>query len=238
MLLSLNTLRDLLNEKYLEFSKCMQVIETIGISPNRVCGSARSTNYFPSESEDGDISMDRQFSNHFSSETEGVEYENQLFNRTITFSETETPKWFNHQSVENSIFFWVGRKFPKLAVCVALGQLGVNGSVYISINGYKNRKHDYIIHKYENIRHSGNNCNLHLFSPPQRSLQEHLNKSNPTDQNHVKVTYRIHGVEFADVVGSNCLKRWGVHVECTCPPQESAIPDLPLLTAGHDDDWW
>ena len=105
MLLSLNTLRDLLNEKYLEFSNCMQVIEIIGISPNRVCGSARSTNYFPSESEDGDISMDRQFSNHFSSETEGVEYENPFSKRTITFLETEMPKWFNHQSVENSIFF-------------------------------------------------------------------------------------------------------------------------------------
>ena len=227
MLLSLNTLRDLLNEKYLEFSNCMQVIETIGISPNRVCGSARSTNYFPSESEDGDISMDRQFSNHFSSETEGVEYENQLFNRTITFSETEMPKWFNHQSVENSIFFWVGRKFPKLAVCVVLGRLAVCGSVYISINGYKKRE-------YENIRHIGNNCSLHLFSPPQRSLQEHLNKSNPTDHNHVKVTYTIRNQDFV----VNCIKRWGVHVECTCPPQESAIPDLPLLTAGHDDDWW
>ena len=28
----------------------------------------------------------------------------------------------------------------------------------------------------------------------------------------------------------------GVHVECTCPLQESAIPSLPLLTTGHDDD--
>ena len=105
MLLSLNTLRDLLNEKYLEFSNYMQVIEIIGISPNRVCGSARSTNYFPSESEDGDISMDRQFSNRFSFETKGVEHENPFSKHTITFLETEMPKWFNHQSVENSIFF-------------------------------------------------------------------------------------------------------------------------------------
>ena len=234
MLLSLNTLRDLLNEKYLEFSNCMQVIEIIGISPNRVCGSARSTNYFPSESEDGDISMDRQFSNHFSSETEGVEYENQFSNRTITFWETEMPKWFNHQSVENSIFFWVGRKFPKLAVCIALGRQSFRGYVYISINGYKYRA-------YEHIKHYGFNCYLHLFSPPQRSLQEHLNKSNPTDQNRVKVTYIISYpdfVDFAYYVGANYAERWGVHVECTCPPQEPVIPNLPLLTAGHDDDWW
>ncbi|XP_030962744.1 probable WRKY transcription factor 19 [Quercus lobata] len=108
-----------------------QVIQIIGISPNSVCGSARSTNYFPSESEDGDISMDRQFSNHSPSETEGVEYENQFSKRTIIFGETEMPKWFNHQSVENSIFFWVGRKFPKLAVGIVLGQQGFDGSVYI-----------------------------------------------------------------------------------------------------------
>ena len=211
-------------KKYLKFSNCMQVIEMIGISPNRVCGSARSTNYFPSESEDGDISMDRQFSNHSPSETEGVEYENWLFNRNIIFGETEMPKWFNHQSVENSIFFWVGRKFPKLAVCFVLGRLTICGYVYISINGYEKRD-------YECIRHSENNCALHLFSPPQRYLQEHLDESNPTDQNHVEVTCRT-------LHNGYSIKRWGVHVECTCPPQESAILDLPLVTAGHDDDWW
>ncbi|XP_030966794.1 TMV resistance protein N-like [Quercus lobata] len=213
-----------------------QVIESIGILPNRVCGSARSTNYFPSESEDGDISMDWQFSNHFSFETEGVEYENQLSNRTITFWETEMPKWFNHQSVENSIFFWVGRKFPKLAVGIVLGRQVFDVCVYISINSYQKCEYEY-------IRHYGNNCNLHLFSPPQRSLQEHLNKSNPTDQNHVKVTYIIHSPYFFDLTYRNCdsrnrIERWGSHVECTCPSQESAIPNLPLLTAGHDDDWW
>ena len=129
MLLSLNTLRDLLNEKYVEFSNCMQVIEIIGILPNRVCGWARSnklmdpqlTNYFPSEtegaeSEDGDISMDPQFSNNFPSE-----YEDWAVDRTIHFWGTEMPKWFNHQSVDNSIFFFVGRKFPKLVVCIVPG---------------------------------------------------------------------------------------------------------------------
>ncbi|KAK4594230.1 hypothetical protein RGQ29_018063 [Quercus rubra] len=141
-----------------------QVIEIIGISPNRVCGSARSTNYFPSESEDGDISMDRQFSNHFSSETEGVEYENPSSNRTIILWETEMPKWFNHQR-------------------------GFVGYVHISINGYKKREYEY-------IRHAGNNCNLHLFSPPQRSLQEQLNKSNPADQNHVKSLFIVVSVCF------------------------------------------
>ncbi|XP_075646769.1 disease resistance protein RML1A-like [Castanea sativa] len=203
-----------------------QVVENIGVLPNRVCGSARSTNYFPSESEDGDISMDRQFSNHFPSETKGVEYEDQDVHRYIYFCETEMPKWFNHQSVENSIFFWVGRKFPKLAVCfIVPRRQHLIGHVCISINSYKKRE-------FKDFLWSGEKWRLRLFSPSQRSLQEHLNKSNPTDQNHVEVTYST------DIDEWDCIKRlgWGVHVECTCPPQESAIPNLPLLTSGHDDD--
>ena len=56
-----------------------------------------------------------------------------------------------------------------------------------------------------------------------------MNKSNPTNQNlvEVSITYSKNGYT---------VKRWGVHVECTCPPKESAIPNLPLLIAGHDDD--
>ncbi|XP_075656959.1 putative disease resistance protein RPP1 [Castanea sativa] len=193
-----------------------QVIEIIGILPSRVCGRARSnklmdpqlTNYFPSEtegaeSEDGDISMDPQFSNHFPSETKGVEYEDGGIKRIIYFWGTEMPKWFNHQSVDNSIFFFVGRKFPKLVVCI-VAQKRFYGTIDISINGYKNRE--------KNANTFGNT--LFLFSLTQRSLQRRLNESNPTDQNlvEVSITYKT----FCSI------KRWGVHVECTCPPQESA----------------
>ena len=66
--------------------------------------------------------MDLQFSNRFPSETEGVENENGDIDRTIYFWGTEMPKWFNHQSVDNSIFFFVGRKFLKLVVCIVPGQ--------------------------------------------------------------------------------------------------------------------
>ncbi|XP_075659826.1 TMV resistance protein N-like isoform X2 [Castanea sativa] len=201
-----------------------QVIEIIGILPSRVCGRARSnklmdpqlTNYFPSEtegaeSEDGDISMDPQFSNHFPSETEG-EFESHLF----TFWGAETPKWFNHQSVGNSIFFFVGRKFPKLVVCIGEGvcfdgedcfDVTVDICVDISINGYK--KNDYLnADIYENT--------LLLYSPSQRSLQRRLTESNPTDQNLVEVS--IASKTFYSI------KRWGVHVECTCTPHED-YPD-------------
>ena len=53
------------------------------------------------------------------------------------FWETEMPKWFNHQSVDNSIFFFVGRKFPKLAVCIVPGREVESVSIHISINGYE-----------------------------------------------------------------------------------------------------
>nr|POE81511.1 hypothetical protein CFP56_29136 [Quercus suber] len=180
-----------------------QVIEIIGILPSRVCGRARSnklmdpqlTNYFPSEtegaeSEDQDISMDSQFSNNFPPETEGVEYEYRDVDYTIHFWGTEIPKWFNHQNDDNSIFFFVGRKFPKLVVCI-FGR--ISGHIDISINGYTQCKYKY-------IDQIGNN--LCLFSPTQQSLQRHLNKSNPTDQNLVEVSITD---EFNDIC--YCLKR-------------------------------
>ena len=264
--------------KNLEFPNCMQVIEIIGIFPNRVCGSARSnklmdlqfSNYLPSEAEgaeyedggismdqqlsiyfpnetegaeskDGGRSMDPQFSNYFPSETEGIEYEHGDIAHTLHVPGTEIPKWFNHQSAENSILFWVGCKFPKLAVCIALGPDEAHKRfydcyVYISINGCEERECGY-------FRPSENNYNhLFLFSPCQWLLQQHLIESNPTDQNCVEVTYRTCFAHY-DVEPNPCIeplnptliKRWGVHVECTCP-QESVIPNLPLLTTGHDDD--
>ena len=249
MLLSLNTLRDLLNEKYLEFSNCMQVIKIIGISPSRVCGRARShklidrqlTNHFPSETEgaeskdhfpsetegaeskghfpsetegaeskDGNMSMDLQFSNHFPSETEGVDYEDRDIYCTILKCGIEIPKWFNHQTIENSISFWVGCRFPKFALCVVPvpEQEGYCDIIDISINGCEKREY-----KHFNLHQ------LSLFSPHQWLLQQQLNESNPTDQNHVELTCRTYFNWYS-------LKWWGVHIECTCPPQESDDDDV------------
>ena len=182
------------------------------------------TNYFPSETEgaeyeDGDISMDPQFSNCFPSETEGVENENGDIDHTIYFWGTEMPKWFNHQSVDNSIFFFVGRKFPKLAVCIVPGRGVASVSVHISINGYK--KSNLYFQNLSRFRgkypYLFEENNLFLFSLSQWSLQRHLNESNPTDQNLVEVSirYESHYTRYS-------IKRWGVHVEFTCPPQESA----------------
>ena len=164
------------------------------------------TNYFPSktegaEYEDGDISMDPQFSNKFpseiegaesKSETEGVEYEDGDIDRNIYFWGTEMPKWFNHQSVDHSIFFFVGCEFPKLAVCIVPGREVESVSVHISINGHKKSYLYFRDSRFsDDIPDSefslGEN-DLFLFSLTQRSLQRYLYKSNPTDQNLVKVS--------------------------------------------------
>ena len=158
--------------KNIEFSNCMQVIEIIGILPNRVCvcGSARSNKL-----------MDLQLSNYFPSETEGAESKDWGVDRTIHFWGTEIPKWFNYQSVEISIFFWLGRKFPKLVVCIPHY---FHFSVYMSINGCEKCE----IFAYGNILQLEKNDNLLcLFSPSQRRLQQQLDESNPTDQNHVQI---------------------------------------------------
>ena len=133
--------------------------------------------------------MDPQFSNNFPSETEDID-------RTIYFWGTEMPKWFNHQSVDDSIFFFVGRKFPKLAVCIVPGREVVYVSVHISINGYK-KSYLYFrdLYRLYEITFLLEENNIFLFSLNQRSLQRHLNKSNPTNQNlvEVSITYSKNG---------------------------------------------
>ena len=186
--------------KNIEFSNCMQVIGIIGILPNRVCGRA---NNFPSETKklvwvlfeggcfDGIFNING-------------------FDPGISFRGTDMLKWFNHQSVDNSIFFFVGRNFPKLVVCIVPGLEDFDGFVEISINGYENRE-------YQSIhlsRNSTTRVSQHLFSQWSQ-LQRHLNESNPTDQNRVKVSIRY---KSNDTCYS--IKMWGVHIECTCPPQE------------------
>ena len=197
----------------------MQAIEIMGIVPSRVCGRARSHKL-----------MDPQLTNYFPSETEGVESEDREVDRTITFWGTEMPKWFNHQSVDNSIYFFVGCKFPKLAVCIVVGQEGGYVSVDISINGYEKREYGYFDPSERDYSYNL----LFLHSPSQWRLQQQLNESNPTDQNLVEVTYRAYEFDDDDVepnsyigpLNPNLIKRWGVHVECTCPPQELPFFDF------------
>ena len=238
--------------KNIEFSNCMQVIGIFGILPNRVCARSnismdlQISNNFPSETEKlGSVHFEGGYDDEqyrlyslkqllkdmlarFETEKIGwVDFEGggyAGFNNIngldpgICFSGTDMLKWFNHQSVDNSIFFSVGRNFPKFVVCIVPGPEGFVGFVEISINGYENRVYqcfDLVEGEY-------------LFSLTQWSLlQIHLNESNPTEQNLVKVSIRCKSDDTCYSV-----KMWGVHVECTCPPQEDDAVDYGYSIKG------
>ena len=88
----------------------------------------------------------------FSSKTEDYGSEDERDDYEITVPGIEIPKWFNYQSVGNSISFQqVGRKFPKFAVCIAFGPKAHIGEcyceVYLSINGCEKIFYDSIFMK-------------------------------------------------------------------------------------------
>ena len=63
------------------------------------------------------------------------------------------PKWFNHQSIESSISFWIGPKFPTIAVCFAFHLVPLKDS-------YANND------KYGSVRDDVINwvCRLNIFT--------------------------------------------------------------------------
>uniref|UniRef100_A0A2N9I5F0 C-JID domain-containing protein n=1 Tax=Fagus sylvatica TaxID=28930 RepID=A0A2N9I5F0_FAGSY len=176
----------------------------MGILPNRECQGARS-----------DILADDEGS--------GSEDEDWYWDSYHNFElpGTEIPKWFSHQSVENSISFWVGHKVSKLAGCIALEPADNSYFVYVSISGFK-------ISEY--IKYGKDSNKLWFFFRSIQLLQKHLNVSNPAERNHFEVTYKIH-FDGPKPQNPKVIKRWGVHVECICPPLELSIPN-----AIHDDD--
>jgi hypothetical protein len=109
----------------------------------------------------------------------------------------------------------------KLAVCIALELTDYSYGVWVSINGFE------ISTYYKDKKDSNNLC---LFSESIQFLQKHLNDSNPAERNHFEVTYEIRFHE-PKTQNPKVIKRWGVHVECICPPLEFSIPN-----AIHDDD--
>ena len=147
------------------------------------------------------------------------------------------PNWINHQSIGNSISFWVGPEFPSIAVCVALHLIPLNDNyanndkygfirddlidcvfiIHISTDGRKR-------HKLVAKRFSGLKCHHILFyGEPHSELQRKFGYLIQGDRNHVEISCKIdHWVsrkgKYAPVIA-----RMGVHVECICPPQNSVI---------------
>ena len=157
-------------------------------------------------------------------------------NRNFWVPYTEIPRWLNskHQSVGNSISFHVGRKFTNIfAVYFAFGlgpQLPINEvviNVYLSINGFEK------VLITRSIQNRDSDDTLWISSRSHLKLQKLLDESNPSDDNHVEVTYEWDDEatyewddEDDEADGNNppCeIRRWGVKVECICCPQMMAL---------------
>ena len=193
----------------------------MGILPNTSCEGARSN-----------LSINTQLSDDFASKTES---EDEGITRFIIAPGAEIPKWCNHQSVGNYISFWVGRKFPKIALCIALGQNESHQhvSVYFYINGCGNNV--YLSSTFEEI-------SSHLWLVPlcHSFLQNHLDNSYPSEQNHVEFVYEIRPKRYhrrhcpsykPRPKNPMVVKRWGVHVECICCSRKAGISYFPFQSA-------
>ena len=139
----------------------------------------------------------------------------------LTVPVTEIPKYlkFNHQTFGNSVSFWVGKKFSKLAICIAFrtGEARMDNicKVNISINGCKPLHPLRFYKKWTEEE-------LWLLS----ISSEKLNKRKLSEQNHIEVKVLPCGSHDTDLI------KWlGVNVECTCYPQNSDVTCLPLPCA-------
>lgn len=193
----------------------------MGILPNTSCEGARTN-----------LLINTQLSDDFASKTES---EDEGITCFIIAPGAEIPKWCNHQSVGNYISFWIGRKFPKIALCIALGQneLYQNVTVYFYINGGGN-------YVYLNGSFEENSSHLWLVPSCHSVLQKHLDDSYPSEQNHVEFVYEIKPDRYhrrhcpsykPRPQNPTVIKRWGVHVECICCPHKSGISYSPFLSA-------
>ena len=130
----------------------------------------------------------------------------------IKVPRTEIPSWFKfvHQNDGNSVSFRIGRKFPKVVVCIAfqLVEAHTSGffSVYVSINGCKEKI------SFQDIEEMSGH--LWLFSVSNWKLFD----SNPNDENDIEVICEIDKSNESSLPfeSTEFVKWMGVHVECIC----------------------
>uniref|UniRef100_A0A7N2M4Y6 TIR domain-containing protein n=1 Tax=Quercus lobata TaxID=97700 RepID=A0A7N2M4Y6_QUELO len=134
---------------------------------------------------------------------------------------TEIPKdlKFNHHTFGNSLSFRVGKKFSKLAICIAFrtveAHMYYSCKVNISIKGCKQKLDLVFPHKWIKVE-------LRLSSIRFKELK----KLKLSEQNHIEVEVLTSFLNFPGMI------KWlGVNVECTCYPQNSDVTCLPLPCA-------
>ena len=235
----------------------MQFGRKLELSPNMKCSGVKGNVFVDSHSHQIDYSSQLSLSKFFLIEEElrsnldvylidfGERY-------NIIVPEMKIPKWFNHQSIESSISFWVGPEFPTFAFCIAFHLVPLKDSyanndkcgslrddiiswvcvVNISING----------HMQPFMRQpifQGLKCDhLWFYGVPQSQLQQKFGDLLQGEQNHVKVSCKIsHWTsefgKFAPIIA-----RMGAHVECTCSPQNvgdysELAPLLPPFSTSN-----
>ncbi|KAL0009448.1 hypothetical protein SO802_010950 [Lithocarpus litseifolius] len=129
------------------------------------------------------------------------------------------PEWFNHQSTESTILFWVGPEFPIFALCVAFHLVPLKDSyadndsygfvhddiiswvcdLRIFINGHKRPLLERAFFRFLKCDH------ILFLGMPHSQLQRKFGDLMQGDRNHVEISWI------------------GVHVECICSPQNSVI---------------
>ncbi|KAK9989765.1 hypothetical protein SO802_030004 [Lithocarpus litseifolius] len=147
------------------------------------------------------------------------------------------PKWFNHQSTESSILFWVGPEFPTFAFCVAFHLVSLKDS-YANNDSYgsvHDDKIDWVCdlrifingHKQPFIEkaffHSLKCDHLWFLGMPHSQLQRKFGDLMQGDRNHVEISCKISHWTSKFRKYAPMVSRMGVHVECTCSPQNSII---------------
>ena len=147
------------------------------------------------------------------------------------------PKWFNHQSTESTISFWVGPEFPIVALCVVFHLVPLKDSyadndsygfvhddiiswdcdLIIFINGHKRPFIERVLFHFMKCDH------MWFLGMPHSQLLRKFGDLMQGDRNHVEISCKIsHWTsefgKFAPMVA-----RIGVHVECICSPLNSVI---------------
>ncbi|XP_030959236.1 TMV resistance protein N-like [Quercus lobata] len=149
------------------------------------------------------------------------------------------PKWFNHQSIESSISFWIGPKFPTIAVCLAFHLVPLKDS-YANNDKYGSIRDDVICWDCDvNVFTNGHTqpftmgvdfydlkCDhLWFCSVSHSQLQQYFRNMMQGDQNLVEVSCKISWWSSRNGKFAPVIARMGVHAECICHPPNSVIID-------------